>query len=68
LLGIFGACFTKPTFDTFTGLVTGLIGQTRRRTVCGMLLGAGLEHHWHRLEVHRQDRLGGTLHEYQHAA
>jgi hypothetical protein len=53
LLGIFGACFTKPTFDTFTGLVTGLIAQTRRRTVCGMLLGAGLEHSWHHSRAHR---------------
>jgi hypothetical protein len=42
LLDIFRTCFTKPTFDTFTAMVTGLIGQTRRRTVCGMLLGAGL--------------------------
>ena len=53
VLDIFGACFTKPTFDTFTGLVTGLIGQTRRRTVCGMLLGAGLEHSWHHSRAHR---------------
>jgi DDE superfamily endonuclease len=69
LLDIFGACFTKPTFHTFTGLVTGLIAQTRRRTVCGMLLGAGLEHSWHHARAHRffatarwsTDALGLTL-------
>jgi hypothetical protein len=30
-----------PSFRTFAALVTGLIVQTRRRTVVGMLLGAG---------------------------
>src|SRR5262249_33873233 len=53
LLDVFGPCFTKPTFDTFTGLVTGLIAQTRRRTVCGMLLGTGLEQCWHHARAHR---------------
>ena len=43
LLAEFRPCFTAPTFQTFLGLVVGLIGQTRRRTVCGMLTGAGLE-------------------------
>lgn len=33
------SCFTAPTFRTFCVLLTGLIAQTRRRTVCGMLLG-----------------------------
>ena len=42
LLAVFGPCFTAPTFQTFIGLVVGLIAQTRRRTVCGMLTGAGL--------------------------
>jgi hypothetical protein len=41
LLAVFRACFTAPTFQTFVGLVVGLIAQTRRRTVCGMLTGAG---------------------------
>ena len=27
-------------------LVVGLIAQTRRRTVCGMLTGAGLDRDW----------------------
>jgi hypothetical protein len=34
-------------------LVVGLIGQTRRRTVCGMLTGAGLEQVWHHSRAHR---------------
>src|SRR4249920_3622811 len=41
LLAVFRPCFTAPTFRTFIGLVVGLIAQTRRRTVCGMLTGAG---------------------------
>src|SRR3954451_21528195 len=43
LLAGFRSCFTAPTFQTFIGLVVGLIAQTGRRTVCGMLTGAGLE-------------------------
>jgi hypothetical protein len=39
----FRPCFTAPTFQTFLGLVVGLIAQTRRRTVCGKLTGAGLD-------------------------
>ena len=39
LLAVFRPCFTAPTFRTFIGLVVGLIAQTRRRTVCGMLTG-----------------------------
>jgi DDE superfamily endonuclease len=33
--------------------VVGLIAQTRRRTVCGMLTGAGLERLWHHSRAHR---------------
>jgi hypothetical protein len=39
-------CFTGPSFGTFCGLAAGLCGQVRRRTVCGMLLGAGLSRAW----------------------
>src|SRR6476620_9125360 len=46
-------CFTAPTFQTFIGLVVGLIAQTRRRTVCGMLTGAGLDQVWHHSHAHR---------------
>jgi len=38
--------FTGPSFATFCGLAAGLAGQVRRRTVCGMLLGAGLSRCW----------------------
>ena len=53
LLAVFRPCFTAPTFQTFLGLVVGLIGQTRRRTVCGMVTGAGLEQVWHHSRAHR---------------
>jgi hypothetical protein len=53
LLAVFRSCFTTPTFTTFRSLVLGLIAQTRRRTICGMLLGAGLERLWHHSRAHR---------------
>jgi hypothetical protein len=53
LLTVFRCCFTAPTFTTFSGLVVGLIAQTRRRTVCGMVLGVGLEQVWHYCRAHR---------------
>jgi hypothetical protein len=53
LLAVFRPCFTAPTFQTFMGLVVGLIAQTRRRTVCGMLTGAGLDQVWHHSRAHR---------------
>ena len=53
LLAVFRPCFTAPTFPTFVGLLVGLIAQTRRRTVCGMLTGAGLERVWHHSRAHR---------------
>ena len=53
LLAVFRPCFTSPTFHTFLGLAVGLIAQTRRRTVCGMLTGAGLERVWHHSRAHR---------------
>jgi hypothetical protein len=46
ILEIFRCCFTAPTFATFTAMVAGLISRPRRRTVCGMLVGAGLERVW----------------------
>src|SRR3954453_14324536 len=54
LLAEFSPCFTAPTFQTFIGLVVGLIAQTRRRTGCGMLTGAGLDQVGHK---RRADRL-----------
>ena len=53
LLAVFRPCFTAPTFPTFVGLLVGLIAQTRRRTVCGMLTGAGLDQMWHHSRAHR---------------
>jgi hypothetical protein len=46
LLVLLRPCFTGPSFRTFCGLAAGLAGQVRRRTVCGMLLGAGLSRCW----------------------
>src|SRR5215212_931088 len=53
LLAQFRPCFTAPTFQTLVGLVVGLIARTRRRTVCGMLTGAGLDQVWHHSRAHR---------------
>src|SRR5215469_11178156 len=46
LLWVLRPVFTGPSFGTFCGLVAGLAGQVRRRTVCGMLLGACLRRPW----------------------
>lgn len=47
------SCFTAPTFATFTALVAGLLAQPVGRTVCGMLVGAGLARVWHHSRAHR---------------
>src|SRR6266567_132097 len=46
LLNELRPCFTAPGFVTFCGLLAGLAGQVRRRTVVGMLLGGALQHAW----------------------
>src|SRR5215472_2598052 len=46
LLWVLRPVFTGPSFATFCGLVAGLAGRVRRRTVCGMLLGACLGRCW----------------------
>jgi DDE superfamily endonuclease len=46
LLAVFGPLFTAPSFRTFCGLACGFFAQTGRRTVCGMLVGAGLSRLW----------------------
>lgn len=46
LLGALRPCFSAPSFRTFCGLAAGLAAQPRRRTVVGMLLGAGLARCW----------------------
>jgi hypothetical protein len=53
VLAPFRVCFTAPRFETFTMMVTGLYAQPVRRTVCGMLTGAGLARIWHHSRAHR---------------
>jgi hypothetical protein len=53
LLWVFRPCFTAPTFRAFCALVAGLVAQPGRRTVCGMLVGAGLAGVWHHWRAHR---------------
>jgi DDE superfamily endonuclease len=53
ILSALRPCFTAPGFATFCGLVAGLEGQPRRRTVTGMLLGAGLARAWPHDRAHR---------------
>ena len=53
VLTTFRPCFTAPTFETFTMMVAGLVAQPVRRTVCGMLTGAGLARIWHHGRAHR---------------
>jgi DDE superfamily endonuclease len=48
--GVIGAAlaplFTAPSFRTFTALACGFLAQSGKRTVCGMLTGAGLSRLW----------------------
>jgi hypothetical protein len=46
LMAAFAPCFTAPSFRTFGALACGFLGQTGKRTVCGMLTGAGLSRIW----------------------
>ena len=46
LLAWFAPLFTAPSFRTFTALACGFHAQPGRRTVCGMLSGAGLSRLW----------------------
>jgi len=46
LLAVFSPLFTAPSFRTFCGLACGFLAQPGRRTVCGMLAGAGLSRLW----------------------
>jgi hypothetical protein len=46
LLSVFSPLFTAPSFRTFTGLACGFLAQPGKRTVCGMLSGAGLSRSW----------------------
>ena len=53
LLAVFQPCFTAPTFRTFCALAYGMLAATGRRTVCGMLVGAGLSRVWRHERAHR---------------
>jgi hypothetical protein len=46
LLAVFEPLFTAPSFRTFSGMACGFLAQTGKRTVCGMLTGAGLSRLW----------------------
>jgi hypothetical protein len=46
LLSFFAPLFTAPSFRTFCGLACGFLAQPGKRTVCGMLTGAGLSRLW----------------------
>src|SRR5512139_3511082 len=52
LLAAFRPCFTAPSFATFCALLAGMIAQPARRTVCVMLVGAGLAGTWHHSRAH----------------
>ncbi len=53
LLVAFRPCFTATTFRTFCALGAGFLAQPGRRTVCGMLTGAGLSQRWSHHRAHR---------------
>ncbi len=53
LLTEFEGCFSAWTFPVFCALACGLISQSARRTVCGMLVGAGLSQSWSHHRAHR---------------
>src|SRR5947209_13641829 len=46
LLGVSGPLFAAPSFRTFTALACRFLAQPGKRTVCGMLTGAGLSRLW----------------------
>jgi len=46
LLAVFASLFTAPSFRAFTMLACGFLAQSGKRTVCGMLTGAGLSRLW----------------------
>jgi hypothetical protein len=52
LLAGFAPLFTAPSFRTFCGLACGFLAQTGKRTVCGMLSGAGLSRAWSHDRAH----------------
>src|SRR5438132_4901169 len=53
LLAVFGPLFTAPSFRTFCGLACGFLSQAGKRSVCGMLAGAGLSRLWPHDRAHQ---------------
>ncbi len=53
LLAAFGPLFTAPSFRTFCGLACGFLSQAGKRSVCGMLAGAGLSRLWPHDRAHQ---------------
>jgi hypothetical protein len=52
LLAAFAPLFTAPSYRTFCGLACGFLAQPGKRTVCGMLAGAGLSRLWSHDRAH----------------
>jgi hypothetical protein len=52
LLAALSPLFTAPSFRTFTGLACGFLARPGKRTVCGMLTGAGLSRAWSHDRAH----------------
>ncbi|MGE5285934.1 MAG: transposase [Micromonosporaceae bacterium] len=52
LLAVFCSPFTAPSFRTFSMLACGFLAQSGKRTVCGMLTGAGLSRAWSHDRAH----------------
>src|SRR6266581_5243548 len=52
VLACFASLFTAPSFRTFTMLACGFLAQSGKRTVCGMLTGAGLSRLWSHDRAH----------------
>jgi SRSO17 transposase len=53
LLAGLAPLFTAPSFRMFRGLACGFLAQTEKRTVCGMLAGAGPARSWSRDRAYR---------------
>ncbi len=53
VLAAFAPLFTVASFRTFCGLACGFLAQAGRRTVCGMLTGAGLSRLWPHDRAHQ---------------
>jgi hypothetical protein len=52
LLAVFCPLFTAPSFRPFRMLACGFLAQSGKRTVCGMLMGAGLSRSWSHDRAH----------------